>query len=281
MLNYNKLECKTKPPLQQAKIKGFVNEAVNTTEKSTKASPQISTSSASSRGKNFSRVGILAFQGDVIEHERILKKLGCEVLEVRTVADLAQVDALIIPGGESTVIGFFLEETGLMKAIKERVAGQGRSEAQKQLDAGKSRKDYNRDLPIWGTCAGAIVLAKNIQAEIVPPHLGLMDMTVQRNAYGRQIDSFYTELDIPAIGINGLKAAFIRAPIIVSVQPIVPRGRIFKIAKDLEKNSSAPQILATHERKIVLVQQGNLLASTFHPELTGDTRLHEYFLGLI
>lgn len=186
-------------------------------------------------------IGILAFQGGVIEHEKILSELGVATKEVRTTTDFEACDALIIPGGESTTIGFFLEESGLMKAIQTRA---------------------KTNFPIWGTCAGAILLAKNIKADIIPPHLNLMDITIERNAYGRQLSSFTSKLEIPKLKINDLKAAFIRAPIIVSVQ-------------------GKAQILAKHQNEIVLVQEGNLLASTFHPELVGETRLHKYFLELI
>lgn len=185
-------------------------------------------------------VGILAFQGGVIEHQKILNSLGAIVKEVRSVKDLDACDSLIIPGGESTTIGFFLEESGLMKAIQNKAKA---------------------NFPIWGTCAGAILMAKHIKADIVPPHLGLMDITVERNAYGRQLSSFEAELEIPELKIKDLKAAFIRAPIITSIQ-------------------GNAQILARHANDIVLVKEGNLLASTFHPELVGESRLHKYFLEL-
>jgi len=186
-------------------------------------------------------IGILAFHGDVIEHENIIAGLGHNPKQVRTPDDLKPCDALIIPGGESTTIGFFLEQSGLMEVIRQ-----------------KSRTGF----PIFGTCAGAILLATHIIDEIVPPHLGIMDITIQRNAYGKQIDSFYADIRIPELGIKDLKAAFIRAPIIKKVGPEV---------KVLAKNGS----------EIILVQQKNLLASTFHPELRGDGRLHRYFIGLI
>jgi 5'-phosphate synthase pdxT subunit len=186
-------------------------------------------------------IGILAFQGGVIEHEKILSELGVIAKEVRTTKDFEACDALIIPGGESTTIGFFLEESGLMKSIQNKA---------------------KQNFPIWGTCAGAILLAKHIKADIVPPHLGIMDITIERNAYGRQISSFEAELEIPDAKIKDLKASFIRAPIITSVQ-------------------GEAKILAKHQNEIVLVQEGNLLASTFHPELVGETRLHTYFLELI
>lgn len=195
--------------------------------------------------KNSKTVGILAFQGGVIEHAEIIRKLGHSTVEVRRPEDFSACDGLIIPGGESTTIGFFLEQTGLDKLIKKH-AVQG--------------------LPILGTCAGAIVLAKNVIGNIVPPHLGLLDITISRNAYGRQVDSFYADIEIPALDVKDLHAAFIRAPII-------------------EKTGPGAKILGFHlqgnSKEIVLVQQGKILAATFHPELRGDGRLHEYFLSLI
>ena len=195
-------------------------------------------------------IGILAFQGGVAEHAAILKKLGQRVLEVRTVEDLEKCDGLIIPGGESTTIGFFLEATGLMEQIRKRA---------------------KRGLPILGTCAGAIVLAKKIESDKVPPSLRLMDIAIKRNGYGKQIDSFYADLRLTAAtdrkhrGLspikNSLKAAFIRAPIIQNVGPNV-------------------ETLAYHQQAPVLVQQGKKLAATFHPELRNDATLHQYFLSI-
>jgi 5'-phosphate synthase pdxT subunit len=189
--------------------------------------------------KSTKTIGILAFQGDVIEHKMTIQKLGQPALEVRSIKELKLCDALIIPGGESTTIGFFLEQTGIGKEIT-RLAAAG--------------------FPIFGTCAGAVVLAKNIVSNIIPPHLGLIDITIQRNAYGKQIDSFVTELEIPSLGIKDLKAAFIRAPII-------------------QKTGPGVKILARHGNEIVLIRQGNILAATFHAELCGETRLHSYFLS--
>ncbi len=188
-------------------------------------------------------IGILAFQGGVIEHQKIIEALGHTVTLVRTLKDFEKVEALIIPGGESTTIGFFLEETGLMTAIQ------------------KKAHQKIKPFPIWGTCAGAILLAKTIESHIVPPHLGLMNITIQRNAYGTQFDSFYTELSIPSLKIHDLKAAFIRAPIITQVQ-------------------KGATILSKYDEKPVIVRQDNLLVSTFHPELRGEPRLHQYFLSL-
>lgn len=195
--------------------------------------------------KNSKTVGILAFQGGVIEHAEIIRKLGHSAVEVRRPEDFSVCDGLIIPGGESTTIGFFLEQTGLDKLIKKR-AGEG--------------------FPVFGTCAGAIALGKNIIGNIIPPHLGLLDITIRRNAYGRQVDSFYADLEIPSLDIKNLHAAFIRAPVI-------------------EKTGPGTKILAYHKsgdsKEIVIVQQGKILAATFHPELRGDVRLHKYFLSLI
>lgn len=271
-------------------------------------------------------VGVLAFQGDVVEHQKILEKIGQRFKAVRSLKDLDAVDALIIPGGESTTIGFFLEESGLMEEIRRRVA---------ILPPDVQKNSRVKPMPVWGTCAGAIVMAKKIKSDIVPPHLGLMDMVVERNAYGRQIDSFYAKLPIPDLKIADLEAAFIRAPIILEIgvqdhggrpgtalpgQTELPGNDVQQKSRfrprtefknqngllkakngpksvhvhtfngeyilknrqysELQLSRPGPKILATHEGKIVLVQQGHLLASTFHPELTGDTRLHEWFLQL-
>lgn len=189
-------------------------------------------------------IGILAFQGGVIEHQKMVHSCGCSSFLVRNIQDLQKVDALIIPGGESTTMGLFLETTGLKIAIQKRVL------------------QKINPMPIWGTCAGAILLAQTIESHIIPPHLGLMDITIERNAYGCQIDSFYAEIPVPILKIKQLKTAFIRAPII-------------------QKVGSKVQILASYQGKPVLVQQGKMLASTFHPELRGEDRIHRYFIGLI
>lgn len=189
-----------------------------------------------------SPIGILAFQGGFVEHQAILKELGYPSILIRSANDLKQVNKLIIPGGESTTIGLFLEKTGLSKLIQTRA------------------KATKKPLAIWGTCAGAILLAKEIEGKVVPPHLKLMDITIERNAYGTQLDSFHTQINVPTLEINDLKATFIRAPII-------------------KKTAKNVAVLAKHQDAIVLVQQGNLLASTFHPELCNEKRLHEYFLS--
>lgn len=186
-------------------------------------------------------VGILALQGAFREHRLLLNQLGYGVKEVRRPADLKDTRGLIIPGGESTAMGKLLQFDGLGENIKE-LAG--------------------KDFPIYGTCAGLIMLAKDIINHSDQYRFGLMDMTVERNAYGRQVDSFETGLKIPALGQEPFRAVFIRAPYIEKVAPNVG-------------------ILAEYEGKVVFARQGNLLASSFHPELTEDTRIHQYFIRII
>ena len=190
------------------------------------------------------KIGVLALQGDFSEHISMLKQLNVDASEVRLPKHLDGLDGLIIPGGESTTIGKLAVAYDLMEPLK--LFGQRHA--------------------IWGTCAGAIFISKDIGRD--QPLLGLMDIKVQRNAFGRQIDSFETELDIPELKqATGTKedyhAVFIRAPIIESV-------------------SGDTKILATvSDGRIVAAQQGHLLATSFHPELTNDTRFHEYFLSLV
>ena len=186
------------------------------------------------------KIGVLALQGDVIEHVKMLRRLGVEAIEVRTPEDLAKVDALIIPGGESTTIGKLAVEYGLDEAIPARVRG---------------------GMPVYGTCAGMIALSKQASGG-EPPLLRLMNITVRRNAYGRQVDSFETDLEIPAIGGRPVHAVFIRAPEIDAVGPDV-------------------QVLASLNGRPVLARQGNMLVSAFHPELTDDDRVHRYFVAML
>ncbi len=185
-------------------------------------------------------VGVLALQGDVIEHRKMLRGLGVEAPEIRLPEELARVDGLIIPGGESTTIGKLMVEFGLDRAIPVRV-GQG--------------------MAVYGTCAGMILLARTARGG-EPPLLRLMDITVERNAYGRQVDSFETDLDVPAFGPPPLHAVFIRAPVIEEVGPGVT-------------------VLASLNGRPVLARQGRLLVSSFHPELAQDDRVHRYFLEMI
>ena len=189
------------------------------------------------------KIGVLAIQGDFAEHIVMLKRLKVETTEVRLPEHLKGLDGLIIPGGESTTIGKLVMDFNLMEPL--RTFGQRHA--------------------VWGTCAGAIFLSKDISRD--QPLLGLMDIKVARNAFGRQVDSFEADLDIPELKqVTGSKepyhAIFIRAPIIESVQA------------DTKILSALP------DGRIVAAQQGHLLATSFHPELTDDTRFHEYFLSL-
>lgn len=186
------------------------------------------------------RVGVLALQGAFREHRQVLEYLGCEVIEVRNIGDLKGIDGLIIPGGESTAIGKHLQINELGEKIKELGA---------------------QDFPIFGTCAGMILLSKTIIASD-QYRLNLMDTVVVRNGFGRQAASFEADLLVPAIGSNPFHAVFIRAPYLQEVAPNVG-------------------IMAEHNGKIVFARQGNFLASAFHPELTPDRRIHQYFLGMI
>jgi 5'-phosphate synthase pdxT subunit len=191
------------------------------------------------------KIGVLALQGDFAEHIAILKEIGIEACQVRLPDHLEALDGLIIPGGESTTIGKLANDFNLIEPLKK--FGQGKA--------------------VWGTCAGAILLSKDARRQ--QPLLSLMDITVERNAFGRQVASFEIDLDIPAL--NGLDqehnppfhAVFIRAPLIESVE-------------------GTAQILATlPDGSIVAAQQGNLLATSFHPELTHDDRIHRYFISLV
>ncbi len=186
------------------------------------------------------KIGVLALQGAFAEHIVMLSKLGAETAEIRLPAQLDGLDGLIIPGGESTTIGKLMVDFGLLEPIR---------------TLGLTR-------PIWGTCAGAILLSKDARRD--QPLLGLMDITVERNAFGRQVDSFEANLKVDAFGVeNPFHAFFIRAPIIESV------------------HGDAKVLVTLEDGKIVAAQEGHLLATSFHPELTGDTRFHAYFLSLL
>jgi len=190
-------------------------------------------------------VGVLALQGAFIEHQAMLRNLGAETTQVRLPEHLDALDALIIPGGESTTIGKLAVQYGLIAPLR----------------AFASTK------PTWGTCAGMIFLAKDIGIDR-QPILGVMDITVNRNAFGRQIDSF--ETDLPIIGFDApFHAVFIRAPIVTAV------GAGVDVLAALDSAS------ASGAQRIVAVKQGHLLATAFHPELTDDGRLHELFLKMI
>ena len=189
------------------------------------------------------KIGILAIQGDFAEHIVMLKRLGVETAEVRLPSHLEGLDGLIIPGGESTTIGKLSVDFGLLEPLRE----------------------FGKSHAIWGTCAGAIFLSKDARRD--QPLLGLMDITVARNAFGRQVDSFEADLEIAALNqatqtSAPYHAVFIRAPIIESV------------SGDAEILSALP------DGRIVAALQGKLLATSFHPELTDDDRFHRYFLQL-
>lgn len=187
-------------------------------------------------------VGVLALQGDFREHQEMLTSLGVATLEVRLPSDLEKVDRLIIPGGESTTIGKLLLQYDFISPIQKRVQD---------------------GMPLWGTCAGAILMAKHIvDGKPDQPSLSLMDITARRNAFGRQIDSFEADFTIKKISSEQFTIVFIRAPLLESP------------GKDVEVLAELPG------EKIVAAQQGKLLATCFHPELTKDTRFHKYFLQI-
>ena len=186
-----------------------------------------------------STVGVLALQGDFTEHAAILRRLDVEAREVRLPSGLESIDRLIIPGGESTTISRLMEMYGLLEPIRAFAAHR----------------------PVWGTCAGMILMAKHA-TDLDRETLGLMDVSVVRNAFGRQLDSFETDLDIEELGEPPLHAVFIRAPLIKEAGPAV-------------------KVMAQIEGKgIVAAREGHLLATSFHPELTDDLRMHRYFLSL-
>lgn len=191
------------------------------------------------------KIGVLALQGDFIEHVHILRTLDVETVEVRKPEQLGDLDGLIIPGGESTTFAKLANAYGLLDPIHAFT------------QSGK---------PVWGTCAGMIFLAKDVGRP--QPTIGVMDVKVKRNAFGRQVDSFEVDLDIPALAkLNGDKkpfhAIFIRAPLIENV------GKGVDVLAQLDDGT------------IVAAQQKNLLVTSFHPELTKDTRVHRYFIECI
>ncbi len=190
------------------------------------------------------KIGVLAIQGDFAEHIAMLKRLGVETAEVRLPRHLDGLDGLIIPGGESTTIGKLAVDFGLMEPLRE----------------------FSKTHAIWGTCAGAIFLSKDARRN--QPLLGIMDITVERNAFGRQVASFEVDLDIPELKSAThteapYRAVFIRAPLIESV------------------STPAYPLATLPDGRIVAARQGKLLATSFHPELTPDPRFHEYFLSLV
>lgn len=190
------------------------------------------------------KIGVLALQGSFHEHQTVLQKLGVHALQVRLPHELEDLDGLIIPGGESTTIGKLAVDFGLLGPLQ----------------------SFGKEHAIWGTCAGSIFLSKDAHRQ--QPLLGLMDIQVERNAFGRQVDSFEIDLEIPALqSVSKEKpvfhSIFIRAPLIE------------KVGKNVEILAKLPN------DKIVAARQGHLLATSFHPELTDDTRFHQYFLEVV
>lgn len=191
------------------------------------------------------KIGVLALQGAFIEHVHKLERLGVEAVQVRLAGDLEACDGLIIPGGESTTIGKLIERFELREPILEL---------------------HRQGKPIWGTCAGMILLAKQVDEQgrgVSQPLLGLMDLNVRRNAFGSQLDSFETNLDIPILGPEPLPAVFIRAPVVTSV------------GDDVDVLSTLP------DGRIVAARQGTLVATAFHPELTPEDGFHRWFADLV
>lgn len=185
------------------------------------------------------KIGVLALQGAVAEHIRMLEKSGVEAIAIKKTEQLNEIAGLVIPGGESTAIGKLMREYGFIEPIKE-LAKSG--------------------FPLFGTCAGLIIIAGNIEHE-QEAHLGLMDIHVQRNAFGRQRESFEVDLHIKNVA-DDFRAVFIRAPLILEV-------------------GSGVEVLATHGEQIVAAKQDNFLAASFHPELTDDERFHQYFVNMV
>ncbi|ADP80365.1 SNO glutamine amidotransferase [Pseudofrankia inefficax] len=188
------------------------------------------------------RVGVLALQGDVREHVRALAVTGADAVEVRRPTELAALDGLVLPGGESTTIGRLLKIFELLEPLRDAVAD---------------------GLPVYGSCAGMILLARDVlDGRPDQPLIGGLDVVVRRNAFGRQVDSFEADLDVAGVGGPPVHAVFIRAPWV-------------------EKAGDAVTVLARVGEHPVAVRQGHLLATSFHPELTGDTRMHELFVEMV
>jgi len=184
-------------------------------------------------------IGVLDLQGAVVEHVHVLERLGVPAVRVRLPEELDAVDGLIIPGGESTTVGKLMERRGMDSRILQRV---------------------EQGMPVFGTCMGMIVLARRIEGSD-QQRLGLMDIGVRRNAFGRQVHSFEADLDVPALGEEPVRGVFIRAPVVTDVGPDV-------------------EVMAEWEGKTVAVRQGQFLGVSFHPELTDDTRFHQLFVNM-
>jgi 5'-phosphate synthase pdxT subunit len=195
------------------------------------------------------RIGVLALQGDFREHMRAVERLGALAHAVRLPDHLNDVDGIIIPGGESTVMGKLMVEYGLDQPLRDLIAN---------------------GTPVWGTCAGMILLARETDnAPAGQPLLAAMHMRVVRNAFGAQRESFETDLRVPALGEEPVHAVFIRAPAVERADPSV------EVLAKLEPER------ASEDGVIVAVREGTLLGTAFHPEVTGDLRFHDYFLGMV
>lgn len=189
------------------------------------------------------RVGVLALQGDFREHLAVLRGLGADAVPVRRAEELERIDGLVIPGGESSVMDKLSRAFGVAEPLKAAIAA---------------------GLPVYGTCAGLIMLADAIVDGIAGQQsLGGLDVAVRRNAFGSQVDSFETDLDIPQLGDEPVHAVFIRAPIVERV------------------GEKATVLARVPDGRVVAVEQGDLLGTSFHPEITGDTRFHAYFLDKV
>lgn len=185
------------------------------------------------------KIGVLGFQGAIIEHQRHIEKLGHEAVIVRYPQELDDIQGIILPGGESTTIGKLLVRTGMMEPLREKI---------------------EQGLPVWGTCAGMILLAKELVNDTVT-HLAVMDIAVRRNAYGTQIDSFDTLVNIPEISAEELPLVFIRAPYI-------------------ERVGQTVDVLCRIDGHVVAAKEKNMLVTSFHPELTDNSSFHEYFVSM-
>ncbi len=188
-------------------------------------------------------VGVLALQGAFREHVAALTRLGAATREVRQLRDMAGIDAMVIPGGESTTMGKLLTDLEMLEPLRARI---------------------REGMPVYGSCAGLILLCRNIEGSS-QPRLGILDATVRRNAFGRQVDSFEADLAIPELGAEPLPAVFIRAPVILATGPEV------RVLARVEMDGA---------ERAVAVRQDRVLATSFHPELTPDTRFHRYFLDI-
>jgi 5'-phosphate synthase pdxT subunit len=190
-------------------------------------------------------IGVLALQGDFLEHASMLRRIGAEPREVRAAEELRALDGLIIPGGESTTFGRLMEDFHLYEPLRVFV---------------------HSGIPAWGTCAGMIALARHA-TDLPFPTLEAIDIEVDRNAYGRQVDSFEADLDVPVLGAEPFHAVFIRAPVVTSI------GEGVEVLATVQHDGEPATPVA--------VRQGAVLATSFHPELTPDSRFHEYFLEIV